>query len=50
MKWLRGTDSGQSRRFDAVIVDLPDPDIPALGGCIPPSSMRLPPTPWPPMA
>ncbi|ACC40554.1 polyamine aminopropyltransferase [Mycobacterium marinum] len=31
MKWLRGTDSGQSRRFDAVIVDLPDPDTPALG-------------------
>jgi spermidine synthase len=31
MTWLRGFDGGASRPFDAVIVDLPDPDTPVLG-------------------
>jgi spermidine synthase len=31
MTWLRGFDGGASEPFDAVIVDLPDPDTPVLG-------------------
>jgi spermidine synthase len=31
MGWLRGGSGGLSGSFDAVIVDLPDPDTPALG-------------------
>jgi len=31
MKWLRGPDVGRSGPFDAIIIDLPDPDTPVLG-------------------
>ncbi|HEY3997029.1 MAG TPA: polyamine aminopropyltransferase [Mycobacterium sp.] len=31
MKWLRGPDVSRSGPFDAVIIDLPDPDTPVLG-------------------
>ncbi|MGO9157793.1 polyamine aminopropyltransferase [Mycobacterium sp.] len=31
MTWLRGSLNSQVSRFDAVIVDLPDPDTPVLG-------------------
>ncbi len=44
--WLRDPPGAP---FDAVVVDMPDPDTPALGGCTPPSSTAWSAACWPPV-